>query len=210
MQKMQNNKHKTHKDPLVYITKRGEMPKLKAMLIKAAVILVGVLFCALVTVLLTSENPLKVFKAMFDGSFGTPRKIWNLLQASAILLGISLAVTPAFKMRFWNTGAEGQVLVGMLASITCMFYIGDSVPSWLLIVISFFASVIAGSVWAGIPGFFKAIWNTNETLFTLMMNYVAAQLVSLLIMFWVPSGSMVLGLVNSEGKNGWFPSILGQ
>jgi len=210
MQKMQNNKHKTHKDPLVYITKRGEMPKLKVMLIKAAVILVGVLFCALVTVLLTSENPLKVFKAMFDGSFGTPRKIWNLLQASAILLGISLAVTPAFKMRFWNTGAEGQVLVGMLASITCMFYIGDSVPSWLLIVISFFASVIAGSVWAGIPGFFKAIWNTNETLFTLMMNYVAAQLVSLLIMFWVPSGSMVLGLVNSEGKNGWFPSILGQ
>ena len=112
---MQNN-HKTHKEPLVYITKRGELPRAKQMLIKAAVILVGIVFCALLTILITSENPLKVFKAMFMGSFGSPRKIWNLLQASAILLGISLAVTPAFKMRFWNTGAEGQVLIGMLAA----------------------------------------------------------------------------------------------
>lgn len=206
---MQNNR-KTHKEPLVYITKRGELPKLKQMIIKALVILAGVLCCALVTILITGENPLKVFRAMIVGSFGTPRKIWNLLQASAILLGISLAVTPAFKMRFWNTGAEGQVLIGMLASITCMIYIGDSLPSWLLIIISFFASVIAAAVWAGIPGFFKAIWNTNETLFTLMMNYVAAQLVSLLIMYWVPSGSMVLGLVNADKQNGWFPSIFGQ
>ena len=71
-------------------------------------------------------------------------------------------------------------------------------------------SLVAGAVWAGVPGFFKAIWNTNETLFTLMMNYVAAQLVSLLIMYWVPSGSMVLGLVNSDSRNGWFPSLFGQ
>lgn len=206
---MKNN-YKAHKEPLVYITKRGEMPRAKQMLIKSIVILIGIVFCAGLTILLTNENPLKVFTAMFMGSFGSPRKIWNLLQASAILLGISLAVTPAFKMRFWNTGAEGQVLIGMLASIACMIYIGDALPSWLLIIISLFASIVAGSVWAGIPGFFKAIWNTNETLFTLMMNYVAAQLVSLLIMYWVPSGSMVLGLVNSNSQNGWFPTILGQ
>lgn len=210
---MQNNKtlkQHAHREPLVYITKRGELSKVKTMLIKAAVILAGVLCCAIITMILTGENPLKVFSAMFKGSFGTPRKLWNLLQASAILLGISLAVTPAFKMRFWNTGAEGQVLIGMLASIACMFYLGDSIPSPLLIVIMFFASVIAGAVWAGIPGFFKAIWNTNETLFTLMMNYVAAQLVSFLIMLWVPSGSMVLGVVNSDSQSGWFPSLFGQ
>ncbi len=207
---MQNNKHKAHKEPLVYITKRGEMPRLKSTLIKAAVILAGVLCCAVVTILLTNENPLKVFRAMFIGSFGTSRKIWNLLQDTAILLGISLAVTPAFKMRFWNTGAEGQVLIGMLASITCMFYIGDALPSWLLILVALLASISAGAIWAVIPGFFKAIWNTNETLFTLMMNYVAAQLVSLLIMYWVPSGSMVLGLVNANSQNGWFPTIFGQ
>ena len=91
-----------------------------------------------------------------------------------------------------------------------MFYIGDAVPSWLLIIIMLFASIFAGAVWAGIPGFFKAIWNTNETLFTLMMNYVAMQLVSFFIMLWVPSGSQVLGIVNAKTRNGWFPSILDQ
>lgn len=177
MQNNKNLKQHAHREPLVYITKRGELSKIKTILIKAAVILAGVLCCAIITMILTGENPLKVFSAMFKGSFGTPRKLWNLLQASAILLGISLAVTPAFKMRFWNTGAEGQVLIGMLASVACMFYLGDSIPSPLLIVIMFFASVIAGAVWAGVPGFFKAIWNTNETLFTLMMNYVATQII---------------------------------
>ena len=207
---MHKSKAKKTHEPLVYITKRNELPRLQAWGIRAAVILVAVIFSALIVVLLTGENPMKVFASMIDGSFGTSRKIWNLLQSSAILLGISLAVTPAFKMRFWNTGAEGQVLIGMLASVACMFYIGDSLPSWLLIIIMLFASILASAIWAGIPGFFKAMWNTNETLFTLMMNYVAMQLVSFFILIWVPSGSMVLGVVNADSQNGWFPSIAGQ
>lgn len=198
------------KEPLMYITKRTELPRGIAFLIRGAVILAGVLFCAVVTVLLTGENPLRVFSAMAKGSFGSVRKIWNLLEAAAVLLGISLAVTPAFKMRFWNIGAEGQVLIGMLASIACMFYIGDRLPSWLLIIVMLAASVVASAIWAGIPGVFKAIWNTNETLFTLMMNYIAMQLVSFFIMLWVPSGSMVLGVVNSNSQSGWFPSLFGR
>ncbi len=201
---------KTKREPLIHITKRAEMPKKKAMLIRGAVILAGVLFCSIVTILLTGENPFKVFASMFKGSFGSVTKVWNLLQATAMLLGISIAVTPAFKMKFWNTGAEGQVLIGMLASVACMFYLKDSVPSVVLILIMLLASITAGAVWAGIPGIFKAMWNTNETLFTLMMNYVAMQLVSFFIMMWVPSGSMVLGVVNSDSKNGWFPELFGQ
>ena len=201
---------KKRREPLVYITKRSELSLKQSLTIRACVILAGILLCALVTILLTGVNPLRVFASMIEGSFGTPRKIWNLLQSTAILLGISLAVTPAFKMRFWNTGAEGQVLVGMLASVACMFYIGDALPSWLLIIVMLFASILASAVWAGVPGIFKAMWNTNETLFTLMMNYVAMQLVSFFIMLWVPSGSMVLGIVNPQSKNGWFPSLFGQ
>ena len=206
----ETKKTHTKKEPLIHITKRAELPQKTALLIKSAVILSGIVLCAIITILLTGVNPIKVFNAMIVGSFGTPRKILNLLEASAILLGISLAVTPAFKMRFWNTGAEGQVLVGMLASIACMLYIGDALPSWLLIVVMLIASIVASAVWAGIPGIFKAIWNTNETLFTLMMNYVAMQLVSFCIMLWDSSGSQVLGLVNKETQNGWFPKLFGQ
>ncbi len=203
-------KSRTKREPLLHITKRTDLPFWKALIIRASVVLGGVIFCALITTLMTGENPINIFESIWSGSFGTPRKMWNLFQAAAMLLGISIAVTPAFKMRFWNTGAEGQVLMGMLASVACMFYLKDSLPSWLTIIIMFVASTVAGAIWAGIPGFFKAIWNTNETLFTLMMNYVAMQLVSFFIMVWVPSGSMVLGVVNAESMNGWFPELLGQ
>ena len=127
-----------------------------------------------------------------------------------MLLCVSLAVTPAFKMKFWNLGAEGQVLVGGLASAACMFYIKDSLPNTLLIIIMFVVSILAGIVWGLIPAVFKAKWNANETLFTLMMNYVAIQLVSFFIMLWVPSGSSVMGLINASNRAGWLPNLFGQ
>ena len=124
------------------------------------------------------------------------------------MLCISLAVTPAFKMRFWNIGAEGQVLAGSLAVAACMILIGDSVPNWLLIVIMAIAGVAAGAIWAFIPAFFKAKWNTNESLFTLMMNYVATQLVAYFVIVWeVPKGAGKVGIINQNSMAGWLPQI---
>ena len=182
----------------------------KAWLIRGAAILASLVVCALIIVLLTKQNPLEVYASMFKGSFGTKRKVWILLQNMAILLCISLAVTPAFKMRFWNLGAEGQVLIGGLASAACMFYIGDRLPNLLLILIMFVASVLGGIIWGVIPAYFKAKWNTNESLFTLMMNYIAIQLVSFAIMVWVPSGSSVMGVINSSTSAGWIPDLFGK
>ncbi|MBE6605780.1 MAG: ABC transporter permease [Ruminococcaceae bacterium] len=206
---MTENKKK-YKESLMHITKRDSMVWWKAWLVRAISIVFALIVCAGVVYALTGYNPFKVYAAMFEGTFGTTRKIWNTVQSTAMLLCISLAVTPAFKMRFWNIGAEGQVLMGGLASAACMFYVGDRLPSTLLILIMFAASVIAGLIWAIIPAYFKAKWNTNETLFTLMMNYVATQLVSFTIMVWVPNGSSVMGVINRTSKNGWLPGIFGQ
>ena len=106
--------------------------------------------------LLTGENPISVYKTMFEGAFGTERKIWKLLQSLAMLLCVSLAITPAFKMRFWNIGGEGQVLIGGLATAACMILLGGKVPNAFLIIIMLVASIIAGAVWALIPAVFKA------------------------------------------------------
>ena len=145
---------------------------------------------------------------MFSGAFGTPRKMWILGQNLAILLCISLAVTPAFKMRFWNIGAEGQVLAGGLAAAACMICLGDKVPNGLLIVLIVLSGIVAGAVWAGIPAIFKAKWNTNETLFTLMMNYVATQIVAYFIIIWEsPKGSGQVGIINQSTEAGWLPQI---
>ena len=205
-----NNKEKHVHEPLFHITKRADIVWWKAWLIRLVAIVAALIVCAIVIVMITDYNPIEVYKTMIEGSFGTERKLWILLQNLAMLLCISLAVTPAFKMRFWSLGAEGQVLIGGLASAACMFCIKDSMPNWLLLIIMFAASILGGVIWGLIPAFFKANSGTSESLFTLMMNYVAIQLVSFFIMVWVPSGSSVMGVINQVTGSGWMPDLFGK
>lgn len=199
---------KHNSTPLIHITKRDTMPWYKAWMVRGIAIVLALIVSAIVTTLLTSVNPIQVYVTIFEGAFGTSRKIWILLQNIAILLCISLAVTPAFKMRFWNIGGEGQVLIGGLATAACMICLGDKMPNWLLILTMVIASILAGAIWAFIPAFFKAKWNTNETLFTLMMNYVATQLVAFFVIVWeVPKGAGKIGIINQSTEAGWLPQI---
>ena len=203
--------NKQKQEPLAHISKRGAMPWYKAWAIRLGAIVAALLVCALVTTVTTGENPIAVYGAMISGAFGTARRSWITFQGMAVLLCISLAVTPAFKMRFWNIGAEGQVLIGCLATAACMICLGGKIPNALLIVIMIIASVAAGALWGFLPGIFKAKWNTNETLFTLMMNYIATQLAAFFIIVWeVPKGSGKIGIINQNTEAGWLPVLGGQ
>ena len=194
--------------PLVHISRRSSLPWYKAWAIRASAIVLALIVCGVITALLTGENPISIYASMLDGAFGTSRRIWVLLQNIAILLCVSLAVTPAFKMRFWNIGGEGQIMAGCLATAACMIVLGGTIPNWLLIVVMLAASLLAGGIWGLIPAFFKAKWNTNETLFTLMMNYVAIQLVAFFIIIWEsPAGSGNVGIINQQSQAGWLPTI---
>ena len=207
---MAKNNNTVH-EPLFHIVKRDSMPKLNSFLIRIGSILFALIFCGILTMVLTGENPISVYVTMFEGAFGSTRKFWKLMQSLAMLLCVSLALTPAFKMRFWNIGGEGQVLIGGLATTACMILLGDKVPNGLLILIMVVASVLAGAIWALIPAIFKAKFNTNETLFTLMMNYVGIQLVSYFCMYWEnPKGAGKIGIINRATEAGWFPTIGGQ
>ncbi len=203
--------NKQNKAPLFYISKRKTMAWYAAWGVRAGAIILALIVSAAVTTLLTGEDPIQVYATMLKGAFGTPRKIWILCQNIAILLCISLAVTPAFRMRFWNIGAEGQVLIGGLATAACMICLGGKLPNWLLIVLMVLAAIGAGAVWGMVPAIFKAKWNTNETLFTLMMNYVATQLVAFFVIVWeVPKGAGKIGIINQSTEAGWLPQICGQ
>ena len=195
------------KEPLFHVMKRDNAGFLRGMAVRLIAIVAALIVCAVIIVLLTGMNPLSVYAALWDGAVGTSRRMWITLRDSAILLCIGFAVMPAFRMRFWNTGAEGQVLVGALATAAVMIY-GKNLPSWQLYLFCPLASIAAGIVWGVIPAFFKARWNTNETLFTLMLNYIATQLVAFCIIFWeTPKGSNSVGLINAKGKIGWLPNI---
>ncbi len=203
--------NKKNHEPLFHIVKRGAMPWYFGWAVRGAAIVAALLVCALVTTLLTGEDPLQVYATILKGAFGTKRKSWILAQNMAILLCVSVAVTPAFKMRFWNIGGEGQILVGGLATAACMICLGDELPNAVLIPLMVIASIAAGAVWGVIPAFFKAKWNTNETLFTLMMNYVATQLVAFFVIVWeVPKGAGKIGIINQSTEAGWLPVIGGQ
>ena len=199
------------KQSLFHIAKRDVLPWYSSVAIRGGAIVLALIVCALVTTLLTGENPIKIYATILKGAFGTTRKSWVTWQNVAVLLGISLAVTPAFKMRFWNIGAEGQVLIGCLATTTCMICLRDTLPNGLLIVVMLLAALLAGGIWGFLPAFFKAKWNTNETLFTLMMNYVATQLTAYFIIVWeVPKGAGKIGIINQSTEIGWLPQIAGQ
>ena len=193
---------------VLHISKRGALPWYAAWAIRGAAIVLALIVSGVFTAALTGLNPLGVYATMLEGAFGTERKIWILGQNMAILLCVSLAVTPAFKMRFWNVGGEGQILIGGLATAACMILLGDKIPNWLLISVMVVSSVLAGAVWGGIPAICKARWNTNETLFTLMMNYVATQLVAFMVIVWeVPKGAGKIGIINQNTEAGWLPQI---
>ena len=172
----------------------------------AIAILLALIVCSVVTRVLTGDDPLSIYATILHGAFGTGRMLVTLHDI-AILLCISLAVTPAFRMRFWNTGAEGQVLIGCLSTAVCMLVLGGKVPDGLLILIMAVSAILSGVIWGIIPAFFKAHWNTNETLFTLMMNYVAIQLVEYFLKVADKTGSNVVG--PDLLTHGWFPEIFG-
>lgn len=200
--------HNKVREPLFHIVKRDTLPWYQAWGIRAIAIVLALLLCALITTLCTHLNPLKVFGTMFSGAFGSPRKIWILGQNLAILLCISLAVTPAFKMRFWNIGAEGQITAGAIAASYFALYWVGKVPSAVLLLIMGAAGAVAGGIWALIPAFFKARWNTNETLFTLMMNYIIIGVVR-----WLQGGpwegrpgSQIIPMFD---QSAWLPEVFG-
>ena len=199
-----------HHEPLVQIAKRDELLNWQKWLIRFAAIAIGLLVSGLISAILTQTSFLEVYNIMFKGVFGRLLEgkttlLWRFLQQTAILLCLSLAVTPAFRMRFWNCGAEGQALIGGLAAMICMIEIGDAVPNGLLIFIVFLCSVTAGAIWGLIPALFHAQYKTNETLFTLMMNYVATQITAYYV--YITGGGS--GVINPV-ETGALPVVLGE
>lgn len=198
------------KEPFIRIVKNDNRPFWQFILFKIIAILLALLASAVFIYSVTKLNPVAVYQSMFKGAFGTARRSWVTIRDTALLLLIAVGLAPAFKMRFWNTGAEGQVLIGGLVTAAIMIYYGDKVPTMLLLVIMLVVSAIAGGIWGLLPAIFKAKYDTNETLFTLMMNYIAIQIVEFFVDVWDKKESHSVGVINIQTKGGWFPAIFNQ
>ena len=197
------------KEPFVRIIKRDGASIGNKVLIRALAIVLALVVDAIFIFAVTGLNPISVYGVMFNGTFMTSIRFSWALRDLVTLLCIGIALAPAFKMKFWNIGAEGQVLAGGLATALVMVKCGQSLPTPALLLVMFLASIIAGGIWGLIPAVFKAYWNTNETLFTLMMNYVATSIVACMTNIMRGKASS-LGKLNMSTQAGWFPQFFGQ
>ena len=159
-----NVKH--HREPLFHIAKRDDLVWWQAWSIRVATIILSVLLVGIISMFLTEKSLFETFEIMYRGVFGrietgSTVMLWKYLQEIAILLCLALALTPAFKMKFWNCGAEGQALMGGFASIICMIELGGKIPDVALIAVIAVTSMAAGAVWGIIPAVFKAYFNTK-------------------------------------------------
>ena len=198
------------KVPFVRLAKRDGMPGWQAWCIRLASILVALILGGLVMMIALPDgsNPVAAYGTIITGALGTKTAIRQTVKIAVPLLGCALAIAPCFKMRFWNIGAEGQITAGAIAASYFALYWVGRVPSVLLIIIMGLAGAIAGGLWALIPAFFKAKWNTNETLFTLMMNYIIIGVVR-----WLQGGPWEgrpgSQIIPNFDQSVWLPKVLG-
>jgi len=217
---------KVKKPSRIRITKRNDSNFFQQFSARGLTFVGAIVLAIIFLWIVGGNNPFVSLLYIFQGTFApvangglSITKLVAFLKNFVILLGIALALIPSYKMRFWNIGAQGQVLIGGLAAAFCMIYLPNAFASQLadpignagaynfantmIILLSALSAMVAGGIWAFIPAFFKAEWKTNETLFTLMMNYIAVLLVQLFTNIWRGQKS-AMGLINQNSNVGWF------
>lgn len=159
------------------ITKREDTPKNKVILIRIISVVLSLVFAGLVIAIL-GYNPIEVFSSMISGALGSVTRLRQTVLKAVPLIITSLGILVAFKMKFWNIGGEGQIMMGAFAASAVALF--TNLPQPLMLVCMAVAAMVAGGIWAFIPAIFKAKMGTNETIFTLMLNYIAIKFVTYL------------------------------
>ncbi len=164
---------------LIRLTKRDDLPKKQEVLITIIAVLLSIVFSGIILIIF-GLNPFEVFKEIIIGAVGTQMRIEQTIVKAVPLIITSMGIIVAFKMKFWNIGAEGQITMGALGAAWVALNLSPELPQPVMLLLMMAAAIICGGVWAFIPAFFKARFGTNETIFTLMMNYVAIKFVTYL------------------------------
>jgi len=193
---------------MLRMTSRFDCSKREAAIIRISAIILA-LICAAFFIALLGHNPLSVYSSMIEGAFGTGFRIKETILKAVPLIITSLGISLAFRLKFWNIGAEGQIMMGGMGATFCALTF-RSLPSYILLPLMGLAAIICGGIWAGIPGFFRARFRTNETIFTLMMNYIALKWITYLQNGpWKDPEALGFPIIPTFTENAILPSLFG-
>lgn len=166
------------KEPFMHVVKKAELTYTKTILLS----LLGLVFAIVaggIFILAIGHNPINIYVSILQGAWRSKLAAAGTIKIAIPLLIASLGITPAFKMKFWNIGAEGQIIMGgIFATYFALYW--TQLPHVLLLIIMFLAGMLGGGLWGLIPAYFKTKFDTNETLFTLMLNYIALYIIKYL------------------------------
>lgn len=192
----------------IMVIKRSDISNTKALLIQVLAIVLALATGGLFLSVL-GHSPLVVYYNMIKGCIGSSMSIQETVKLIVPLLITALGLSIAYRMRFWNIGAEGQICVGAIAaSYFALFHSGW--PHWVLILVMLAAGIIAGGLWGLIPAYFKSRFGTNETLLTLMLNYVAYYIIQYLREGpWKDPGAMGFPKIARFDANAQMDMVLG-
>jgi len=169
------------KEPFIRVAKRTELAPKQARILRLVAFLLSLVAGGLF-LLVMRYNPFEIYGTIISGAFRSKIAIQGTIRIMIPMAISALGVTLAYKMQFWNIGAEGQIIMGaVFASYFALYHDNWSKP--LLIIVMLIAGIIGGGIWGLIPAIFKTKYNTNETLFTLMLNYIA-----LYVIVWLRDG----------------------
>ena len=130
---------------------------------------------------LQGVNPIEAYQAMIVGAFGSKNGLADTLVKATPLLLVGLGIAIAFRGGMINIGAEGQLIVGALATTFVGLQLADRMPGFLVIAIGLVAGMLVGGLWAAIAGYLKAYLSVNEILSTIMLNAIAIQMAYFLL-----------------------------
>ncbi len=142
-----------------------------------AALIVGAVFLAV-----TGNNPGEAYGKMLDAAFGSTRGLSETLISATPLILTGVAAAVAFRMLVWNIGAEGQLLAGAIVAAGVALALGDGMPAVLAVLAVLVAGALGGAVWAGIAAVPRVYLGTNEIITTLMLNFIALNLMNYLVL----------------------------
>lgn len=194
---------------MLKIVKREEVERRYTLFVRTMAIVLALVFTG-IFVWMIGYQPLVLFKEMFLGAVGTEMRLHETINKAVPLVLTSLGILVAFKMKFWNIGAEGQIMMGALGASFVALNYADTMPRFLLLLVMALASILCGGLWALIPAIFKVKMGTNETIFTLMLNYVAIKIVQYLQFGpWKDPAATGFPKIPTFADQALLPSLLG-
>ncbi|MGM0431703.1 MAG: ABC transporter permease [Spirochaetota bacterium] len=193
---------------MLRITQRQVFSMRRKTIARASAILLALVFAAFLLLLL-GHNPIAVYASMLEGGLGNSYRIKETLIRTIPLALTGLAIGLSFRMKFWNIGGEGQIMMGAIAAT----FVGlnyPNLPVYVLLPLMVAASILGGGLWALIPAFLKARYGTNETILTLMLNYVALKILTYLqFVAWRDPGAFGYPKIPNLEASARLPKILG-